>query len=325
MIRPMRLYSRNGWWYAEIRRGKSKALKTRDEQTAKGIYKEMEKEYLRGRLLQLDTRRIAVSDLSRLYEQSRAGISIYTVKKDLLGLKLFREAVGNIDLRTITAAKIDQFKTVCLARGAKPQTINGYLRHIKASLSYALENGWIVKKPKVKMIRENRQSMAERIISPENLKKIIEAADPVFSRYLTVLLWTGGRRREVLNLTWHAVDFEAGSVLLTRTKGKRDRRIPLLPGAISALEPVKKDIGRVFPEWHPDTVSKWFHLLAKGIGINARLHDLRHSAAYYLLKSGVPLQVVKEILGHAHLSTTLIYSNVGDEIMKQEMAKMRIE
>jgi integrase len=126
-------------------------------------------------------------------------------------------------------------------------------------------------------------------------------------------------------LNWQEVSLDRRSILLTGTKGKRDRRVPLLPGAVTVLEPLQKDIGRVFPEWHLDTVSKRFHETVKGLGIRARLHDLRHSAATYLLKSGVPIQVVKEILGHAHLSTTMIYSHILDEVMAEEMKKLRFE
>lgn len=178
------------------------------------------------------------------------------------------------------------------------------------------------------MVPVNRENMAERIISPGDLKAIFEAAqerNPDFARYLTVLLWTGARRREILDLTWQTIDFDRRSVLLTKTKGRKDRRVPLLPGAILALEPVKKDVGRVFPDWHPDTVSKWFKAVARECGVSARLHDLRHSACTYMLKSGIPIQVVKEILGHAHLSTTLIYSHVLDDVMTKEMQRMKIE
>jgi integrase len=329
MKSPMRLLCRHGIYHVEFTGGKRRSLRTHDKETATGIFKELEKEYLRGRLLKLDnTKRLSLSDFSSQYEKNRPGISKWTVKKDLLSLKLLREAVGDIDLRTLTPEKIDRFKTVCLTRKASPITVNGYLRHIKGALTYAMDNGLLEKKPKIKMLRANQESIAERIISPDNLKSILAAAtsqDPDFGRYLTVLLWTGGRRREILKLTWQEVSLDRKSVLLTRTKGKRDRRVPLLSGAIVALESIKKDLGRVFPDWHPDTVSKWFHEIAKGLGIKARLHDLRHSAATYMLKSGIAIQIVKEIMGHAHLSTTMIYSHVLDDVLKAEMEKMKIE
>ncbi|MDO9110210.1 MAG: hypothetical protein Q7U40_06105, partial [Desulfatirhabdiaceae bacterium] len=57
MNSSMRLFCRNGVYYVEIGRGKWRSLKTRDEKTANGIFRDMEKEYLRGRLLQWVFRR----------------------------------------------------------------------------------------------------------------------------------------------------------------------------------------------------------------------------------------------------------------------------
>jgi len=328
MNNPMRLFCRKGVYHVEYSGGKRRSLRTSDTQTAKGIFKELEKEYLRGRLLRLDTiKRTKISEFTADYEKSRVGLSKWTVKKDLLSLKLLREAIGDIEIRTLTPDKISRFKSICLSRGASPQTVNGYLRHIKAALAYALDGGLIDKKPTIKMVPVNHEDMAERIISPDDLKAILAAAEtrsPDFARYLAVLLWTAARRREILNLNWQAIDLDRRSVRLTKTKGRKDRRVPLLPGAILALEPAK-DIGRVFPEWHPDTVSKWFHAVALSCGVKARLHDLRHSAATYMLKSGIPVQVVKEILGHANLSTTMIYTHVLDDVLQAEMGKMKIE
>ena len=68
---------------------------------------------------------------------------------------------------------------------------------------------------------------------------------------------------------WQDVDFDRGSVFLAKTKGHKPRRVPLLSVAAAALEPIKKDMGRVFPDWHADTVSKWFHAVALACGIRA--------------------------------------------------------
>lgn len=324
----MRLYQRGGWWYAEFSRGKAKTLKTRDEATAAAIFKEMEKEYLRGRLIKLDGSRLSLSEFSTEYEKHRPGVSKWTVKKDALSLKLLREAIGNIQLRALSASKIKEFCGVCLTRGAKPQTVNGYLRHIKAALTYALDESLIEKKPKIKMVPEKKADLAERIIPPKTIQAIIGAAavdDQDFGRYLTVLLWTGARRREILSLQWQDVDIDRRSALLTRTKGNRDRRVPLLPAAIQALKPYQKDIGPVFPSWHPDTVSKWFHSIARKCGVDARLHDLRHSAVTYMLNSGIDIRVVQKIVGHANLSTTMIYSHLLDDVAAKEMQKYRLK
>ena len=65
MNNPMRLFNRKGVWHVEFAGGKRRSLRTPDAATAKGIFKELEKEYLRGRLLRLDnTKRISISEFS---------------------------------------------------------------------------------------------------------------------------------------------------------------------------------------------------------------------------------------------------------------------
>jgi integrase len=320
----MRLFQRGGWFHVEFYRGKTKSLKTKDHKKAEALFREIEKEFLRGRLFNLENvRRCTLSEFTKIYSQTRAGISPWTIKKDDLSLKLLQDVVGNIQIRALTNPKLDEFKRVCLARGAKPITINGYLRHIKAALTYALDEGYIEKKPKIKMLPVNKN--LPRVLDPDQINSILDGADEDFRRLLKFYLWTGARRREALRLNWQDISLEKGFCLFRNTKGKQDRKVPLTKELIEEMLPFKRDLGPVFPQIHPDTISHTFNQIAKGCGVDARLHDLRHSACTYMLKSGIPIQVVKEILGHAQISTTLIYTHVLDDIKYEEMKKLRFE
>ncbi|HOR78714.1 MAG TPA: tyrosine-type recombinase/integrase, partial [Anaerolineaceae bacterium] len=59
--------------------------------------------------------------------------------------------------------------------------------------------------------------------------------------------------------------------------------------------------------------------------VGHRLHDLRHTAATYMLKNGIDIRTVQKILGHAAISTTTIYADVLTEMLKSEMSKLRFE
>jgi len=324
MKEPMRLFTRNGWYHVETQRGRSRSLKTKNPKEAREVFKEIKKEWLKGRLFSLErVRRCNLSEFGKLYSESRTGISEWTVKKDELSLKLLQDVVGNIQIRALTNSKIEEFKRVCIARKAKPITINGYLRHIKAALSYALDEGYIEKKPKIKMLPVNKTLL--RVLMPDQINAILGNADEDFRRLLKFYLWTGARRREALKLNWQNVSLDKGYCIFRNTKGRQDRKVPLTQEIIEALSPIQKDIGPVFPQNHPDTISHMFNEIAKACNITARLHDLRHSACTYMLKSGIPIQVVKEILGHAQISTTLIYTHVLDDIKQTEMRKLRFE
>jgi len=86
----------------------------------------------------------------------------------------------------------------------------------------------------------------------------------------------------------------------------------------------QKDIGHVFTDWHPDTITHRFAAArdACGLSRDIRFHTLRHSAATQMLSAGIPLPVIQRILGHASISTTQIYAEVLDQVAHAEMAKM---
>lgn len=72
------------------------------------------------------------------------------------------------------------------------------------------------------------------------------------------------------------------------------------------------------------TVLRWFAALLKRADLrHTRFHDLRHSAATFLLVQGVPMRVVMEILGHSQMSTTSDrYSHVVPELQRAAVARM---
>ncbi len=321
----MRLIKRGNWFHVQLRRGKSQSLKTQDASEAQALFREIEKEVLRGRLLHLeDCVKITLSDFLRKYINSRpAYISKWTIKKDELSLKLLGDVIGDVQLRAITRAKVEDFKRACLARGTAPITVNGYLRHIKSALRWAHEEEYLDKLPIIKMYR--KQEEKPRVLSPHEIKKLLRASfkyDKDLGRRFFVHCYTGARRRELANLKWQDIDWQSGKIQL-RGKGNKTRTVPLLAQVEKILLPVKKDIGPVFKDLHVDTISHRFETVARTCGITARLHDLRHTCATYLMKSGVDLPTVQAILGHAAISTTQIYAKVLDDQKKSQMSRLR--
>lgn len=313
-------------WYQVIIDGKWKSLRTRDQKEAEGLFKEMRKEWLRGRLIQLDDiTRISLSEFTEKYIESR-NVSFESIKKDRLSLKLLADVIGgSIQLQAITKNKIEEFRRAVIARKTKEITVNGYLRHIRAAFSWAVEEEYLKKAPIIKLKRINQD--IPRVLNPDEIKAVLQKAfktDRDMGRRLFFHLYTGARRREVCNLTWQDIDFLKEQCRL-HGKGGKIRTIPVLHPVIKMMNPIKKDLGFVFEQMHRDTVSKEFKKIARACGVDARLHDLRHTAATYMLKSGVSLKVIQSILGHSNVSTTEIYAKVVDDMMRDEMARLRFK
>ena len=220
----MRLFKKRGIYTVEISRNKKRSLGTRDEKQATAIFREMKKEQLRGKLFDLEkVKRLPLSDFTKDYLKYRDGnVSPQTLKKDALSLKLLAEAISpTIVIQSLNKDKIEEFKRICKARKASNITINGYLRHIKSALTYALDEGLIKKKPKFKMYPE-----------PDNLPRVLmpEAIDAIFTkmketdvddwRYFTFQLWTGCRRNEGLKLDWQNCNLDKAKA---KVRGKGDK------------------------------------------------------------------------------------------------------
>lgn len=324
ILQPMRFYCRKdtGYFYVEFYRGKHRSLRTKDEKKARAVYRELEKEWLRGRLVQLDHgKRITLAEFTGEYLESRHNLSPATITKDELSLRLLTDVVGrNIALKAINTKRIEEFKKVCLARGCEAVTVNGYLRHIKAALNVAED--WYIgyKRPKIKMCKLGRR--LPRALPPRQIDKLLATAKsdwPQLYPLLVFYLWTGVRRKEALRLQWQDVHLDNDPYARIIGKGGKERIVPLLPKVIEIIHPLKRDIGPVFIQVHADTVTHWFKKLARECQIEARLHDLRHSAATYMLNSGTRLEVVQAIMGHASIETTRLYTEVLKKTLHKEM------
>jgi len=139
------------------------------------------------------------------------------------------------------------------------------------------------------------------------------------------LLYGGGLRvSELCGLSHGRVD-PASGVARVLGKGRKERLCPLGPVAVRCLDAfVRRFDLRAGPEdpvlcqrngkpLVPRLVQKQLkiHLAAAGLPLDMSPHKLRHSYATHLLDNGAELRAVQELLGHAHLSTTQVYTHVS--------------
>jgi integrase/recombinase XerC len=155
---------------------------------------------------------------------------------------------------------------------------------------------------------------------------------------LEMLYSTGIRVSELVALNIADIDL-GSSVIRVRGKGKKERVIPIGPGAVkavihyldlrrSSLQTAKHDPDALFINKHGQRLSTRSvrrkldkYLLEAGLDLSVSPHTLRHSFATHMLQRGADLRSVQEMLGHQSLSTTQIYTHMTSENVKHAYEK----
>lgn len=152
---------------------------------------------------------------------------------------------------------------------------------------------------------------------------------------LEVLYSTGARVGEAAGMTQQDLDLLSG-VILVRGKGKKERICPLGAPASRAVRKALDAANTLFPPIRNPPLFRNKHggalttrsmerlmkkaLLDAGISVSYSPHALRHSFATHMLDAGADMRCVQELLGHASLSTTQIYTHVSVERLRQVYA-----
>ncbi len=137
---------------------------------------------------------------------------------------------------------------------------------------------------------------------------------------------TGLRRGEVLKLRWGSVDFNRRLITVEgrNAKNRQTRHVPLNEEAMNVLRCWREQSGgsaKVF-----DVVTRfqtaWKKLLLRARIAHFRWHDLRHHFASRLVQRGVPLNTVRDLLGHSSVGMSLRYAHLAPDQRREAVAKL---
>lgn len=148
---------------------------------------------------------------------------------------------------------------------------------------------------------------------PENRRVVV---GPDVAAAIRLLMLTGCRLREVLNLRWQEVDLERGLLLLADSKSGR-KTVVLGEAAAETLGRLLRVGDYVFPgadgsKPRSDLKRPWFMITRRASLVGLRIHDLRHSYASVAAGAGLGLPIIGKLLGHTQPSTTARYAHLGD-------------
>lgn len=161
------------------------------------------------------------------------------------------------------------------------------------------------------------------ILNSSELKELFKTPTLLKHRIILSLTYSAGlRSQEVSNLKLSDIDYERKTIHIRQSKSKKDRIVPLsdlisvgLKKYIESDNPVTWLFnGRNTGEKYSTSGLGWVMRLTlkqTNISKQVNMHSLRHSYATHLLEQGVNIVIIQKLLGHAHITTTMIYLHVA--------------
>lgn len=273
---------------------------------------------------------------------SRNTVSAYS--RDLERYLAYLSTLGIDALDDIDAADAAGFSEFLADEGLSRSSIARTLTAVRSFHRFCTSEGWTQSSPARDLTLPKQDRRLPKPITIEQVTALIEAAGaqdpPVGPRdaaLIELLYGTGARITEALSLDVDDLDTEGGSVRLFG-KGNKERIVPLGSYAVEAVSaylvrarPALAQKGRGTPHLFLNLLgrplsrqSAWAVIqdaaARAGIAEHISPHTLRHSYATHLLSGGADIRVVQELLGHASVTTTQIYTAVTIETLRETYA-----
>ena len=272
-------------------------------------------------------------------ERGLAANSVAAYRRDLIE---FADVTGAGRAESITPKTASAYLKYLGEKGRKPTTIARKISALKRFFDYLAETAVIKENPLRALSAPKFSRYHPHYLSPREIEQIIESIDLTArngrrDRMIIELLYGGGLRiSELLDLKLADIEFEAGFIRVTG-KGNKQRLVPLGGYAREAVEHylaiqadqkapknvnclLQSRLGRKMSRVGLWKIVKRVVLRA-GITKPVTPHTLRHSFATHLLEGGADLRVVQEMLGHADISTTQIYTTIDRDYIIAEHRK----
>jgi integrase/recombinase XerD len=247
------------------------------------------------------------------------------------------------DLSVFDPTVLRRYQYTLSGRGCRPRTIRGAFAPIKALGHFLVANGAIQTNPTATLTMPKRDAAQRLTVSTEEVERLLQAVERIrhprkkaLNRaLLSVLIYSGLRAQELLDLEVGHVNIANKSLLVASGKGSKSRQLFPPAECIAALS-----------EWlalrEPDCKLPFLFMYDRGRRIgyqslcktveeikaladladqpNIKCHSLRHAFATRMMENGAPIKAIQSALGHSITETTFRYLHHG-EVQNKLMSK----
>ena len=271
--------------------------------------------------------------------ESERRLSPHTVSNYQRDLKEASRVLGRQDWVQVTVHDIRSLVGSLHRQGKSGKTIARLLSTLRTFYRYLMREGIAKDNPVVDVRAPKSGKRLPKALDADQVTQLLDAGtdkgDPLSLRdqaIMELFYACGLRLAELLSLNLDSIDMSAAQLLVTG-KGNKTRQLPMGKPAVTALQRwlkartlFVKDSGEkaVFlskngKRLSPSSVQQRLkrHALERGLDDHLHPHKLRHSFATHLLESSGDLRAVQELLGHADLATTQVYTHLDFQHLAQ--------
>lgn len=275
-------------------------------------------------------------------EKHAAANTLSSYMRDLTQFQMWLIASGSPDLRNVKKDMIGDYLMSLTRQGKSPATVTRCTASIKSFYNFMTKNGHMKVNPAKSVAAMKVERKYPQILTSKEVELFLDQPKCVDEKgfrdhaMLELLYATGIRVSELIGLDVSDVNLSIGFVRC-RNKGK-ERSIPLYHGAVKALQDYifnirprlvsSEEETALFVNMNGERMSRqgfWkiIKYYQEKAEINKEItpHTLRHSFAVHLLENGADLRSIQEMLGHADISSTQIYTQVINKQLKDVYTK----
>lgn len=259
------------------------------------------------------------------------GLSALTLKSYARDIKLLESLAEDIALDLVKNTQIRRYIATLHSRGLSGKTIARALSAWRGFYDYLIHHKGYTQNPVTGLRAPKSPKTLPQALSTDQAVKFVDIqGDNLLEQrdhaILELFYSSGLRLAELVNLDINMLDFSEGTVTVTG-KGNKTRIVPMGSHAINAIQIwlqrrvlikiadanpnalfVTQQGRRITPRAVQYRVKEWS--IKQGINTSMHPHLLRHSFATHVLQSSQDLRAVQEMLGHANISTTQVYTHL---------------
>lgn len=266
------------------------------------------------------------------YLEIEKNYSAHTVLNYRLDLEDFAKFLGDLALEKIDYLLLRKYLAALKEKNLTTRSVNRHLSTLRSFFRFLLREGLLKTNPILSLSSPKQEKRLPQFLTEEEVTRLIDAVIPKDERgcrdkaILETFYSSGLRISELASIDIEDLDF-IGGIVKVMGKGRKERIVPIGEKAISAVRGyldkrkknqealfLNKSGQRITTRGIRNVVGKYIRLAGIKHGVSP--HTLRHSFATHLLNRGADLRSVQELLGHANLSSTQIYTHLTTDRLK---------